>query len=93
MDDFRFCTSFQYHRVSTDTTFQCAIKDYRPQGWARMLTFQARVRQMTLITIIQNNVVTTFKKGEPIIPKRNSPTSYKTQDVTTEINKLLGSSK
>ena len=38
---FRHSTGFPYRRVSTDSIFQCAINDSRPQCWALERPFSA----------------------------------------------------
>ena len=89
---FRHSTDFPYRRVSTDTIFQCAINDSRPQCWALELTFSAAVHQMTLTTMVQSNVVPTFRWGAPITPKKG-PIRYNIHDVTTVSSKMLCPSK
>ena len=72
--------------------FSRATKDSGPQWWARKLTFSATVHQTTLTTMVQSNVVPTFRWGAAKTPK-NGSTRYNTQDITSVSSKMLCSSK
>ena len=88
----RCCTCFPYHRILWGYDFSRATRDSCPQWWARELTFSATVHQTTLTTMVQSNVVPTFRLGAATTPK-NGPTRYNTQDITIVSNKMLCSSK
>ena len=84
----RCCTGFPYQRILWGYDFSRATRDSSPQS---KITFSATVHQTTLTTMVQSNVVPTFRLGAATTTK-NGPTRYNTQDITTVSNKMLCSS-
>ena len=85
---FRSDTDVPYHRVSIDTIFHMQSKTLVHSAELSSSLFSATVHQLTLIGIVQGNVVPTFQKGTPTVPT-NDPIRYNTQDITTSSNKML----